>query len=159
MLRTILPALFFFFSGPALALPEAVEAEEAIRQSIAQPHAPLAPMWVEMNVCGAGADGARGFLNSMPEYRDRGSLNVELVPEVRAQLAVRLGGDPLEFLRGYRVRVFGAVRQVRINLLRDGQPSGRYYFQTQMRLGSAILLEIIQIDGEPAQAECGPLVS
>ena len=88
MIRTAFLIVFALaLTLPAKALANPVEAEEAIRQSIAQPHAPLEPMWIEMNVCGSGAVGETGFLNSMREYRDRGSLNVELPPSVRTMLA------------------------------------------------------------------------
>jgi hypothetical protein len=160
MYRAILLSVFaILVAFPALVRAQPVEAEEAIRQSIAQPHAPLEAMWIEMNVCGSGSDGARGFLNSMREYRDRGSLNVELMPQVRAELATRLGGDPVATLTGYRVRFFGAPRQVRILLYRDGEPTGEYYFQTQVRLRSAILLDFVREGSEPVQAVYSALTS
>lgn len=131
-----------------------ISAREAVERSIEQPHLPLRPMIVVMDVCGSGEHRAHGFLNSMADYRDRGSLNIELVPEVRAALAARLGGDPVEVLSGRRITVFGVVRQVPIYLFRDGQPTGEYYHQTQMRLWSAGHLDVVIENGEPAPGEC-----
>lgn len=154
-------ALIFVFAGGLAARADrtAMTADEAIQRSIAQPTAPIEPSWVIMDVCAAGADGPRGFLNSRRDYRDRGSLNVELPVSVRRDLAERLGGDPIDVLRGQRIAVYGQARQVRINLLREGRRTGRYYFQTQLRLNAADLLEIIERDGQAQTAACDLLLS
>lgn len=134
-------------------------AADAIGRSMASPEQPLDAAWILMDVCGAGADGTRGFLNSQRNYRDRASLNVELPAPVRIDLAQRLGADPLEALRGKRVRVFGQARQVRINLFHRGQRTGRFYYQTQLRLMSAEFLELIVEEGVAAPADCLELIS
>lgn len=136
-----------------------VTARDAVERSIAQPHLPLRPMTVVMDVCGSGEHRAHGFLNSMADYRHRGSLNIELVPEVRAALAVRLGGDPVDVLSGHRITVFGVVRQVPIYLFRNGQPTGEFYHQTQMRLWSADHLNVVIEDGQPVAGECDALMT
>ena len=156
--RVVCLAAMLAVSGAALA-DGAISALEAVRQSIERPHTPLEAQWIEMDVCGAGEDGAHGFLNSVRDYRSRDSLNVELLPTVRARLEQRLGGDPIAVLRGQRIAVFGPVRQVQINLYDGGVPTGRYYFQTQMRLASASHLEPLVSDtGEPLPARCGTLI-
>lgn len=131
-----------------------VAAADAVARSIAQPDAPLHPMAIEMNVCGSGQSGDRGYLNSMPDYRDRRSLNVELMPSVRADLTEQLGGDPVEILLNKRIVVFGQLRQVRIEWMLGGEPMGASYTQTQMRLQTAGLLEPVIMDGNLAPADC-----
>lgn len=156
--RLVFLAALLTVPGTALAQ-GAVRALDAVRQSIERPHAPLEAQWVEMDVCGSGEDGAHGFLNSVHDYRSRDSLNVELLPTVRSRLAERIGGDPVAALRGKRIMIYGPVRQVQIDLYNRGVPTGRYYFQTQMRLASASHLEILVSDtGEPLPARCGALI-
>ena len=138
---------------------DAIGALEAVRRSIGQPHAPLARQWVEMDVCGSGEDRRHGFLNSQQDYRHPDSLNVELLPTVRARLAQRIGGDPVDVLLGRRIAVYGAVRQVRIDLYENGVRTEHFYFQTQMRLQSAQHLRLLEAeDGAPVPARCGSLV-
>lgn len=131
---------------------------EAIERSIASPVSPIGPIWVEMDVCGSGAHRGRGFLNSMEDYRDRRSLNIELPALVRGQLAVIHSGDPVETLLGKRVQVFGSVRQVRINLFQGGVATGEYYFQTQLRLTSPTYLRVVYEGDEPVPADCNPAI-
>lgn len=140
-------------------IPSSMTAREAVERSIAQPHLPLRPATVTMDVCGSGEHRGHGFLNSMADYRDRGSLNIELVPEVRAELSARLGGDPVDVLSGRRITVFGVVRQVPIYLFYDGQPTGEHYYQTQMRLWSAAHLDVVIEDGQPVAGDCSAMIT
>ncbi|MFW5660958.1 MAG: hypothetical protein ACOC20_06135 [Oceanicaulis sp.] len=158
-IRTLAVGLALGTVPAAHAQAPLLSAHEAVERSIASPGAPLPEAWIEMNVCGAGADGARGYLNSKENYRDRGSLNIELVPPVRAAIAARLGGDPIEVLYGERIRVYGAARQVRISVFRrsDGVTVGSY-FQTQLRLSSADRLEVVERSADLSDGDaCGPL--
>ncbi len=146
----------FMLGAAATAQVSVLSAREAIERSMASPGAPLAESWIEMDVCGSGEDGARGFLNSHENYRDRASLNVELVPEVRAALALRLNGDPIEVLYGERILIYGTARQVRMSVFRRSDDvTVRDYFQTQLRLAAADRLQIIERDPDFADgAEC-----
>lgn len=147
-------ALAMCFTPSARAGQAVVSAAEAIERSIASPSSAIGPVWVEMDVCGSGAHRGRGFLNSMEDYRDRQSFNVELPPLVRGQLAVIHGGDPVETLVGKRVQVFGPVRQVRINLFQGGVATGQFYFQTQLQLTSPTYLRVVYEGDEPVPADC-----
>lgn len=149
--------LAVFCTPSARADQTVISASEAIERSIASPSSAIGPVWVEMDVCGSGAHRGRGFLNSMEDYRDRQSLNVELPRLVRGQLAVIHGGDPIETLLGKRVQVFGPVRQIRINLFQGGVATG-YYFQTQLRLTSPTYLRVVYEGDEPVPADCNPAI-
>ncbi|MGY6627315.1 MAG: hypothetical protein ACXIVL_02265 [Oceanicaulis sp.] len=135
-----------------------VAASEIVARSIARPHAPLEFTLIEMHVCGSGEQGGRGYLNSKADYRDRGSLNVELAPGVRAELAERLGGDPVDVLLNKRIVVGGRARQVRIDWFLGGVPTGEFYFQTQLRLESAAYLEPAIEAGELSPADCADTI-
>ena len=130
-----------------------IHADQAVEQSIANPGAVLEMGWIWMDVCGSGSDGNRGFLNSFEDYRDRRSLNVRIDPMVRIALAGRLGEDPVQALRGQRIRVRGPVSQVWINVYRDGVQNG-HYFQTHLVLESASDLEILERAEGDAPSSC-----
>lgn len=162
MLRLALIALagLFLTSPAAIAQSGPISAEEMIAISMATPTLPVGPQWVEMNVCGTGVAQGRVFLNSLEDYRDRASLNAFIPPWHRAVVGERIGGDPAEILLGYKVRVYGVVRQVRINLLdENGAPTGEFYFQTQMAVMGPDDVRRVMEEGEPARAQCGPMVS
>jgi len=71
------------------------------------------------------------FLDSMEDYRDPRSLNVNVFPHSAERL--HLNGDPKDLL-GKSVAVSGVVRRVRIRC-QNGCPqdaSASHYYQTQM---------------------------
>ncbi|MHA6289563.1 hypothetical protein [Maricaulis sp. CAU 1757] len=161
-MRTLLALVLLAATAAATSQADpapAMRAAEAIEHSIAQPHRPLAPQWIVMHVCASGTEGATGYLNSAADYRSRASLNVELPLPVRAELQRRLGADPVAFLPGRRILVYGSARQVRIDWFRGGQPTGEYYFQTQLRLHDADHLELVDTDPDTSAASCQALVS
>jgi hypothetical protein len=145
----------------AAAQTSVLSAREAIERSIASPGNALPESWIEMNVCGSGEDGARGFLNSKEDYRDRASLNIELHAPVRAALTARLNGDPIDVLYGERIRIYGAARQVRISVFRRSDDvTVRHYYQTQLSLASADRLQVIEREPDLADgAGCGLLAT
>lgn len=137
-----------------------ISAPEAIERSIASPDEPVGPFWVEMDVCGTGIVGGRVFLNSMADYRDRRSLNAFIPRWRRESVAERLGGDPADVLLGYRIQVYGAPRQARINLVDENREStGEFYYQTHLPVTGSGDVRILHRDGEPVRADCGAPVS
>jgi len=145
-------------AAQAQSVSGALNADLAVEQSIANPDAVLEMGWIWMDVCGSGSDGGRGFLNSYADYRDRRSLNVRLDPTVRIVLAGRLGEDPVQALRGQRIRVRGPLMQARINLYRNGVQTG-HYFQTHLVLQTASDLEVLErAEGDPP-SRCSVVIS
>lgn len=90
-----------------------------------------------MVVRATGAQPGRYYLNSQPDYRDQRNLTVVLSPRAHAQLATRLGGDPLTALEGQAIVVRGEAMRVRINFLENGRATGAYYYQTHVRVTDA----------------------
>ena len=144
--------------GHAQSASGLIHADQAVEQSIANPDAVLEMGWIWMDVCGNGSDGDRGFLNSFADYRDRRSLNVRIDPMVRIALAGRLGEDPVDALRGQRIRVRGPVMQVWINVYRDGVQNG-HYFQTHLVLESASDLQILERAESDPPPGCDSVIS
>ncbi|MBO9715627.1 MAG: hypothetical protein J7507_02190 [Pseudoxanthomonas sp.] len=77
----------------------------------------------------------RSFLNSETDYRDQRNLTVRMptsiVPELEQRLGVRFAD-----LKNRRIVVTGLAKRARIDFLEDGRPSGKYYYQTHVRVDS-----------------------
>lgn len=91
----------------------------------------------ELEVRGSGRDAFFSFLNSEADYRDQRCLTIVLSPAATAALRARLGGDPVEVLRGRHIVVTGTARRERIDFTANGMPTGKYYYQTHVRVSDA----------------------
>jgi hypothetical protein len=91
----------------------------------------------EMEVRGSGRDRFRSYLNSEADYRDQRNLTIALSPAAVEGLRQRLGADPVDALRGRRIVVTGTAQRVRIDFLGNGLPTGKYYYQTHVRVDDA----------------------
>lgn len=74
------------------------------------------------------------YLNSEADYRHQTSLTVWLAPSQADALRAQLDNLPLEQLVDRRLLVQGTARRQKIVFSRDGVPSDKYYYQTQLRL-------------------------
>ena len=101
----------------------------------------------EMVVRATGRQDGFLYVNAERDYRDQRNLSVVLTPGIEAALAVRLGGPPEQQLIGRTIAVRGVARKTRIDFRIDGRPTGKYYFQTQLRLATA---RDMTVDGERA---------
>lgn len=87
--------------------------------------------------------GPRLFLNSYPDYRDQRNLSVAIegraVPMFR-----RIYGDHLtSTFMSRRIEVTGLARRQRIDFTVNGRPSGKYYFQTHVRVTDPAQIRIV----------------
>lgn len=89
-----------------------------------------------VTVRATGAELGRVFLNSEADYRDQRNLTVNLSAVIVPELEQRLG-VPLADLRNRRLVVRGIARRVRIDFISEGRPSGKYYYQTHVRVDDA----------------------
>ena len=87
--------------------------------------------------------GSRLFLNSYPDYRDQRNLSVVIVPSVLADLRTRHGTDLRAAFLGRTILVDGEAQRKRIDFTVDGQPSGKYYFQTHVLVSNTVQLRIV----------------
>ncbi len=79
------------------------------------------------------------YLNSELDYRDRNNLTVTVREE---DMRTLFSDTALHAIRhrliGKTIYARGVARRVRIDFMTDAQkPSGKYYYQIQMRLGDA----------------------
>ncbi len=88
-----------------------------------------------MTVKAIGFERGRFYLNSELDYRDRNCLTVVVPQAVMMKLAGSADLDAIkqQFI-GNKIAVRGVARQVRIDFLGDGQPTGKYYYQIHLLL-------------------------
>ncbi len=100
--------------------------------------ADAAPRGVEgtfaLTVKATGAEGGETFLNSELDYRDQRNLTVAVSPAATRQLAERLGEHPRTALMGRDILVHGAAVRTRIDFTSQGRPTGKYYYQTHVKV-------------------------
>lgn len=95
-----------------------------------------------MLVQATGTERGRVFLNSQLDYRDQRNLTIALTPQAHRQLAERLGADPMVALKGKQIVVRGTAVRTRIDLLANGRPTGKYYYQTHVHVTDATQLAV-----------------
>lgn len=81
------------------------------------------------------SDKQRSFLNSERDYRDQRDLTIEMPTTMLPALQQRLG-VPFKDLENRRLVVLGVAKRVRVNFDINGRPSGKYYYQTHVRVDS-----------------------
>ena len=96
-----------------------------------------------MTVRAAGADRWGVYLNSELDYRDRRNLTIAIPGRAVAAFQENFGEDPRSFFIGKTVRVDGEARTVRIDFLCNGQPGGKYYYQTHVRVSDPRSIEVL----------------
>jgi len=72
------------------------------------------------------------YLNSELDYRDPRCLTIAIPKAVALKLQAQLGEDPLQALKGKHVVVNGTAKRVTVLFLKDGKPTGKYYYQTHV---------------------------
>jgi len=77
----------------------------------------------------------RSFLNSELDYRDQRNLTIQMPTTIVPKLEQRLGVKFQE-LKNRRLVVLGAAKRVRIDFVHDNRPTGKYYYQTHVRVDS-----------------------
>ncbi|WP_258044956.1 hypothetical protein [Sphingomonas citricola] len=103
----------------------------------------------EFAVRSGGEDYHGFYLNSEHDYRDPRNLTVALTPAVNQALLRRFGSAPTTYLLGHTIAVRGTARKTRIDFIADGCPTGKYYYQTHLRLTRP---DDLTVDGERPHA-------
>ena len=88
----------------------------------------------EMLVRATGRQGGNLYINSELDYRDPRNLSIAVPGPVATALAARFGTPPDQFLIGKTIAIRGTARRVRIDFTTNGRPTGKYYYQTHVRL-------------------------
>lgn len=111
-----------------------IEPVDAIRAASGDPVYGVRGEFV-FTVRAMGSDKQRSFLNSQRDYRDQRNLTIVMPTTMVPALEHRLG-ITLKELEGRRLVVLGVARRVRINFFCNFRRSGKYYYQTQVRVDS-----------------------
>lgn len=82
-------------------------------------------------------------LNSEADYRDPRNLSIAVMPEAAAELQAAMGAPPEIALRGKRILVAGTARRTRIDFVVDDRPTGKYYYQTHVRVTEASQIQVL----------------
>jgi hypothetical protein len=91
----------------------------------------------ERVVRSTGREGGNLFLNSELDYRDPRNLTIVVSPPVEQALENRLGAPVESAVARRTIAVRGTARKIKVVFMSDGRPSGKYYFQTHLTVGSA----------------------
>ncbi len=83
------------------------------------------------------------YLNSERDYRDPRNLSIAIAPRVERRLTELLNGPVPQMLNGRRILVRGTARKTRIDFISNGRRSGKYYYQTHLRLTDARDLTVL----------------
>lgn len=88
----------------------------------------------EVAVNATDRDHGRVFLNSERDYRDQRNLTIVISPSAANALGQLYGAPPEYYFKGRTVHVRGSAMRVRIDFIADGRPTGKYYYQTHVRV-------------------------
>ncbi|WP_369040195.1 hypothetical protein [Stenotrophomonas maltophilia] len=111
--------------------PGYIGSEEAVRAAQDDPARGISGTFA-LAVQAVGSDKGRIYLNSERDYRHPLNITLNLDAALRPALETALGLK-LEHLQNRRLLVRGTARRVRIDFITaSGQPSGKYYYQTQV---------------------------
>ena len=90
----------------------------------------------ELTVQAIGDDRDGVYLNSERDYRDPRNVTIRLSRGAARDLRDAIGGATLgDALVGRTLVVRGSVVRQRILFTGDGRPTGKYYYQTHVRVG------------------------
>lgn len=96
-----------------------------------------------LQIVATGSQGEYVYLNTEKDYRDQRAITVALHPKVIAQLSAKYGMPPQEFFVDKTVVVNGRAQRVKIEFLSEGKPTGKYYYQTHIRLTDISQLRVM----------------
>ena len=83
------------------------------------------------------------YLNTELDYRDQRNVTVALHPKILSQLKNEYGDSPKAFFVGKSVSVEGYAQRVRIAFLAKGRPTGKYYYQTHIRVTDIAKIKLL----------------
>jgi len=118
-----------------------IDPGQAVLRAAAAPHSGVTGVFV-MEVQATGRTD-KVHLNSELDYRNPRNLSIAVMPDAAAELERLLGGPPEVVLKGKRIQVNGTARLTRIDFVVDDKPSGKYYYQTHVRVRDASQIQVL----------------
>ena len=96
-----------------------------------------------LQIVATGSQGQYVYLNTEKDYRDQRAITVALHPNIISQLSAKYGMPPQEYFVDKTIVVNGEAQRVEILLLSEGKPTGKYYYQTHIRLTDISQLKVV----------------
>jgi hypothetical protein len=97
-----------------------------------------------LQVQGTGTQDGFAYLNSEIDYRDQRSLTIAITSSAAQQLEAKLGAPAIVALKGKRILVKGTATRTRIDFTTGGKPTGKYYYQTHVRVADPEQIQLQQ---------------
>lgn len=135
----LIPSVLALSACTTLQLSEDLSPIEAI---VAAQDKPTGGVF-RLRVKATGAQDGWTYLNSESDYRDQRNLSIELTSGAHRELMRKFGEDPATYLKGKLIRVRGIAQRVTINISYQGIPTGKYYYQTHVRVSDASQISVV----------------
>jgi hypothetical protein len=96
-----------------------------------------------LKIKGAGNQGPFVYLNTETDYRDQRAVTVAIHPRIVPMFTAKYGATPEEYFVGKSIIVTGPAKRIRINFTSQGKPSGKYYYQTHIRVMDISQIKVV----------------
>ena len=83
------------------------------------------------------------YLNTEHDYRDRRAVTIVLSPSVVPEFTKNYGNEPNAFFTGKVIEVTGEAKREIIDFVSNGKRTGKYYFQTHIRVSSLEQIKVL----------------
>ncbi len=97
-----------------------------------------------MRVQASGRSGNGLYLNSEKDYRDQRNLSVHLLPKAQEELRRLYRQEPDTLFNGMVIQVVGHAQRAKIDFVANGKPTGSFYYQTHVVVGSADKIDVLE---------------
>ncbi|MFT6898594.1 MAG: hypothetical protein ACJA13_003018 [Paraglaciecola sp.] len=109
--------------------------------------ADLAPQGVTgefvLEIKTTGNQGPYVYLNTELDYRDQRCVTVAIHPNILPEFIAKYGAAPQEYFAGKSIVVKGQAQRARISFNSEGKPTGKYYYQTHIRVMDISQIEVV----------------
>jgi hypothetical protein len=96
-----------------------------------------------LEIKAAGNQGPYVYLNTELDYRDQRCVTVAIHPRIVSEFIAKYGSTPLVYFVDKSIVVNGQAKRVRINFTSEGKPTGKYYYQTHIRVMDISQIEVV----------------
>lgn len=130
-------------------LPQSAVSGHSDTMEIIRTAAESAPNGVQgeyvLSIKAAGSQGRFVYLNTELDYRDQRSVTIAIHPSIVPEFVARYGSPPQDYFINKTISVSGQAKRTRINLSSNGRPTGKYYYQTHIRVMEISQIKVISV--------------
>lgn len=96
-----------------------------------------------LNIKATGSQGAFVYLNTELDYRDQRSVTVAIHPRAVRAFIDKYGSAPQDYFLDKSIAVSGQAKRIKINFNSQGKPTGKYYYQTHIRIKDVKQIQVL----------------